>query len=99
MSSEKGLALMLIVVSAYCLYLNSQNKLEDVLSTIVTNPASITGASFTSIGKWTLAFIAYLGILQILSPAEGIDLTILLALGALYVDYKRNGSNALIKTL
>ena len=99
LNMEKSLAIMLIILGIFLSYLNSQQKLLPVVNAVIASPANATGVTQSTLGSWTIAIVAYLMILSILTPSEGTELTILIIVSALVIDNKTMGTNSLLRSL
>jgi len=79
MNNSKAIALGLVTLSGFGLWLQSQGKLRSVLS-IIVSPSS------ESIGRIAAAFIVLLAVIAVLPSNDAAWLVVLLLLGAIYAN-------------
>ena len=86
------IALLILLVAGYAAYLQSKNALIPTLQLITTNTSNSNTTSAKSsvetIGGFVIAFIVYIFVLSLITPSEGLILTITLVLGALLYNTK-----------
>jgi len=101
MGSPKLIATFIILLSLFLLWANSQGKLLPAMQIVTTEQAgdSTVSPTLKSAGAFLLAFAIYVVALSFMSPQNGFRLTLVLVLGALLVNQRLKGNDAIIPQL
>jgi len=94
MSSQKVIGIFLIIIASFGLYLESNNTFIPMVETIA-QPGT-TGIKFS---EWIVALVVYLFVISSLDDKSAVYLTLVLVLGGIFFDSKKNGKSSLFTTL
>jgi hypothetical protein len=98
MSDTKLLAVFIIVLAGFGIYLHSQGKLVPTLQAM-TEPSTETKKNTAKFGAFAVAFVTYIFILSFLNTRDGMMLTALVVAGALIYNQKTMGSESLLSLI
>ena len=97
MNNGTSIALAIIVLALLGIYMQSKHVLKPAV-TIITAPVN-KDVHMPGLGQIAVASVGYLALLTVLPPDDGFKLTVLIALGALHIDYQTSGKADTISTL
>jgi hypothetical protein len=98
MSDTKLLAVFIIVLAGFGIYLQSQGKLIPTLQAITSSSAS-NKTDTSKFGAFIVAFISYIFVLSFLNTRDGVLLTGVVVAGALLYNQKKMGSDSLLNVI
>lgn len=94
-----SLAALLIISSLAGLVLEQQNKLKPLIGIVLAPNPATTGANPVSLSKFVVALIIYLVVLNFLDSQQGLELTLVLLLGAVMFNYDSKGKDSIFATV
>ena len=98
MNDTKLLAVFIIVLAGFGIYLHSQGKLVPTLQAI-TQPSASTKANAAKFGAFAVALVVYIFILSFLNTRDGILLTGIVVAGGLLYNQKTMGNDSLLSLI
>jgi hypothetical protein len=97
-SDTKLLAVFMIVLAAFGLFLHSKGKLVPTVNAVVSAPATKSKNTVT-IGAFIVAFITYVFVLSFLNTRDGMLLTLVVVTGGLVYNQKAMGNDSLLSVI